>query len=202
MKFCVALISYWQSIGFDTSHWRKSNDGLYAIAHYEFIKILKPDIDTDINIQIKEYKSAELEQLLAGNFGDEPNNIDELRVQMIEKMNQICEYKIINEFYSDCLGTSKKFDCEPTTDQVNIAGLVSVAMAKMSGIPVEQDLKWKASGEQLCYPFAAEQIMKLGFDLHKHKTEKIEHFEKLRVYINDAARTEEEIKNVTWEMVL
>lgn len=201
MRFCIALISYWQSISFDTTNWRKSSDGLYALAHYEFIKLLKPDVDTDLNIQIKEYQSVELENALILSFGSEPSDINQLRLQMIEKMRLTCEYKIINEFYSDCLGELKRFDCE-LTDQSNIAGLVSVAMLMMSGTPVEEQLRWKSSDEPICHDFTVQQIMKLGLDLHKHKTEMITRFEQLRVYINDVIRTIDEIKAVTWDILI
>jgi hypothetical protein len=201
MKFCISKITNWSDIGFDTTNWRKSQDGLYAIVHYEYAKLLKPDIDTDMNIQIKEYQSADLENALVQGWGNEPSNIDQLRLQMIEKMRQTCEFKIINEFYSDCMGELKRFDCE-LTDQSNIAGLVSVAMLLLNGTPIEESLRWKSSDMPICINFLPQQIMKLGLDLHKHKTECILQFEKLRMYINDISRIYEEIKNITWDLVL
>jgi hypothetical protein len=66
MKFCIALVTYFNQIGFDTTDWRKSIDGTKAICHDEFIKVLVPGYLTDANITTYECPSDELEALLNG----------------------------------------------------------------------------------------------------------------------------------------
>ena len=64
MNFCIATIEHFESIGFDTTNWRKSIDGTKAIAHDRFIKILIPSYLTDVNITTYQYPSAELDTIL------------------------------------------------------------------------------------------------------------------------------------------
>lgn len=64
MKFCIATIAYFENIGFDTTDWRKSIDGLKAIAHDRFIKILVPNYLSDENIIVLQCPSAELDEIL------------------------------------------------------------------------------------------------------------------------------------------
>ena len=64
MNFCIAIIKYFESIGFDTTDWRKSVDGTKAIVHDRFIKILIPSYLTDKNITTYQYPSAELDNIL------------------------------------------------------------------------------------------------------------------------------------------
>ena len=65
MKFCIATLTYWESIGFDTTDWRKSIDGTKAIAHDRFIKILIPSYLSDPSITTLMCPSVELDALLA-----------------------------------------------------------------------------------------------------------------------------------------
>lgn len=64
MKFCIALVTYWQSVGFDTTNWRKSVDGTKAIVHEGYVKVLVPDYETNPNITIYNCPSTELDTLL------------------------------------------------------------------------------------------------------------------------------------------
>jgi hypothetical protein len=64
MNFCIGTVVYFNSIGFDTSIWRKSIDGTKTIVHAAFVKILIPDIENDTNLQIYMSPSAELKTLL------------------------------------------------------------------------------------------------------------------------------------------
>ena len=64
MNFCVATVEYFTSIGFDTEGWRTSTDGLQAIAHDRFIKVLLPSYKSDANIQTFVCPSDELDNLL------------------------------------------------------------------------------------------------------------------------------------------
>ena len=65
MNFCISTVAYFESLGFDTTEWRKSTDGTKAIAHDRFIKILVPNYSTDINIQTLVCPSDELDALLS-----------------------------------------------------------------------------------------------------------------------------------------
>ena len=66
MNFCISTIEYFNSLGFDTTDWRKSIDGTKAIAHDRFIKILIPEYLSDVNIVTLQCPSAELDTLLNG----------------------------------------------------------------------------------------------------------------------------------------
>jgi hypothetical protein len=127
----------------------------------------------------------------------EPIDINIIKQNKIQEMNSLCGYKIINEFYSTCLGENKRFDCE-LIDQSNIMGLVAKAQIILSNPLLEdKSLDWKASGELICYPFTIEQVVQLGMDLYNHKASLIKKFELLRVYINSLA-TIDEVNVVTW----
>ena len=40
MKFAIGDLEYFNSLGFNTEHWRKSVDGTKAMAHAEFVLAL------------------------------------------------------------------------------------------------------------------------------------------------------------------
>ena len=40
MKFSIATVEFWQSVGFDTTNWRKSIDGTKALVHDKFPQVL------------------------------------------------------------------------------------------------------------------------------------------------------------------
>jgi hypothetical protein len=64
MKFCIGTVEYFESIGFDTSDWRKSTDGTKVIAHENFVKILIPNPENDANLTIYNCPSDELNEIL------------------------------------------------------------------------------------------------------------------------------------------
>ena len=40
MEFAVAETSYFESLGFDTTHWRKSLDGTQSVVHFDTVQFL------------------------------------------------------------------------------------------------------------------------------------------------------------------
>ena len=70
MKFCIALITFWQAVGFDTEHWRTSNDGKKAMCHDRFARTLV-DVDTNPNVSVCDIDSDEFKQILADEFTEE-----------------------------------------------------------------------------------------------------------------------------------
>jgi hypothetical protein len=70
MKFCIALITFWQSIGFDTDHWRTSTDGTKAMCHDLFARTLV-DVDSNTNVETYYIDSEEFKQILADEFTEE-----------------------------------------------------------------------------------------------------------------------------------
>ena len=64
MKFCIATIAYWNLVGFDTEHWRQSNDGLKALVHDKFARTLVPNVDENENVQVYDIDSQEFRDLL------------------------------------------------------------------------------------------------------------------------------------------
>lgn len=58
MKFAIAELSYFDSLGYDTSNWRKSLDGSKAVVHYEFAMILCDESALDVyNHDDEEFKT-------------------------------------------------------------------------------------------------------------------------------------------------
>ena len=64
MNFCIATVEYFNSLGFDTTDWRKATDGTKAIAYDRFIKILVPEYLSDVNITTYQCPSNELDEVL------------------------------------------------------------------------------------------------------------------------------------------
>lgn len=52
MKFCIATVTYWESLGYNTLHWRKSIDKIKAIVHLEYGEILANNLENDENVII------------------------------------------------------------------------------------------------------------------------------------------------------
>lgn len=62
MRFCIANVEYFETVGFDTTDWRKSVDGTKAIVHYNYVKVLIPE--SDVNLTLYSYPSVELDTIL------------------------------------------------------------------------------------------------------------------------------------------
>ena len=61
MKFAIGDLEYFNSLGFNTEHWRKSVDGTKAMAHAEFVLAL-----ADKNqLEIYDIKGESFKTLLA-----------------------------------------------------------------------------------------------------------------------------------------
>lgn len=67
MKFCIATVAFWQSIGFDTEYWRTSTDGTKALCHSKFASTLV-NIDGNPNISTYDIDSEAFQQILADEF--------------------------------------------------------------------------------------------------------------------------------------
>ena len=52
MKFCIANTSYWESIGYNPIHWRKSINGAKALCHLEYGEILAKKLEDNENVKI------------------------------------------------------------------------------------------------------------------------------------------------------
>ena len=70
MKFSIATVAFWQSIGFDTTHWRKSIDGTKALVHDKFAMALV-SLD-DENIITLDVDSEEFKQIINEEFTEQP----------------------------------------------------------------------------------------------------------------------------------
>ena len=62
MRFAIASTEYFQSLGFNTEHWRKNLDGTEAVCHAEFALTLGNARDMDIY----EYDSEEFLERING----------------------------------------------------------------------------------------------------------------------------------------
>ena len=58
MKFAISNLSYYDSLGFNTEHWRKSVDGTKAMAHAEFVLTLADKNEIEIyDIQDEDFRA-------------------------------------------------------------------------------------------------------------------------------------------------
>ena len=58
MKFAIGDLEYFNSLGFNTEHWRKSVDGTKAMAHSEFVLTLADKNQLEIyDIQGESFKT-------------------------------------------------------------------------------------------------------------------------------------------------
>ena len=64
MKFCIANTSYWESIGYNPIHWRKSIDGTKALCHLEYGEILAKNLDDNPNVQIYDNTDKQFQAIL------------------------------------------------------------------------------------------------------------------------------------------
>lgn len=198
MKFCISTVKHWNEMGIDVSNCRRSLDNQKALVHYDLAKVYKPSIDTDFYVTTYEQNDVALAQELARGWLEDPATKEQLIMSKIEKLRLTCQYSIVNEFYSRCLGERKRFDCE-ITDQLNILGLVGKAQLMMiSPTLTDNIIEWKASGEPTCYPWTPQQVIQLGIDMYGHVSNNIKRFEELRMYVVDPRRTIEEIEAVDW----
>jgi len=157
---------------------------------------------------------------LAENFGNEveilnkwkeiyPNgkpetiNIESIRQSVISAMATQCEYKIVNEFYSDCLGESLHFGCKKDEDQQWIMGkffkaqLIKQSNPELADVALEA-LAWKNQVALQCFAFSPNQMIALGEDMETHLAEKKNRFYELRIWALDEVRTVEELENWVW----
>lgn len=153
------------------------------------IEVADKDVDYYLDIINKSY----------GEFGKVTviEDLEEIKKSKILEISAACENKIVNEFYSTCLGDNKKVDCT-RDDQNYIMGLVAKAQMIVGGISADKTLDWKVSGEPICYPWTPQQVFALGMDLFSHLTEKKKKYEALRMYI-DKLTDIEIIKLITWD---
>ena len=83
MKFVIALVSYLESLGYNTSSLRKSADGSKAIVHMQYAEILSKNLDTNANVTIYDRVNPDFQALLAsdewnGNVTGTPNSFGDL----------------------------------------------------------------------------------------------------------------------------
>ena len=70
MKFSIATIEFWQSVGFDTTNWRKSIDGNKALVHDKFASVLV-DLNNE-NVITLDVDSEEFKQIINEEFTERP----------------------------------------------------------------------------------------------------------------------------------
>ena len=70
MKFSIATIEFWQSVGFDVSNWRKSVDGIKALVHDKFASALV-DLNNE-NVITLDVDSEEFKQIINEEFTEQP----------------------------------------------------------------------------------------------------------------------------------
>ena len=48
MNFAIGNTEYYDSLGFDTTHWRKSLDGAQSVVHYDTVQFLADESEVAI----------------------------------------------------------------------------------------------------------------------------------------------------------
>lgn len=48
MNFAIGNTEYYDSLGFDTTHWRKSIDGIQSVVHYDTVQFLADESEITI----------------------------------------------------------------------------------------------------------------------------------------------------------
>ena len=48
MNFAIGNTEYYDSLGFDTTHWRKSLDGTQSVVHYDTVQFLADESEITI----------------------------------------------------------------------------------------------------------------------------------------------------------
>lgn len=64
MKFCIANTSYWESMGYNPIHWRKSTDETKALCHLEYGEILAKNLEDNPNVQIYDNTDSQFQAIL------------------------------------------------------------------------------------------------------------------------------------------
>lgn len=68
MKFCIAKVDFWESVGFNPYGWRKSSDETKAICHYKFAEKLVSNIEKNRNIDTYDIDNEEFNDILTKEF--------------------------------------------------------------------------------------------------------------------------------------
>ena len=76
MKFVYGLASYLESVGFDTTHFRRSEDGLFVICHDKYVEKLV-SVNGNPNLKVYDSESEEFKNLIADQFTPKPEVIYE-----------------------------------------------------------------------------------------------------------------------------
>lgn len=126
-----------------------------------------------------------------------------LQDKVIRDMSVTCRTKIINEFYSECLGLKKRFDCDPI-DQSRIIGYYFMAKGIISLDPTkldkpDQNLKWKSSDDDACFAFSPSQVIKLGEDMQAHITDHTDRYNELKMWAKSKNPNDQVLNTWTWE---
>ena len=89
MKFSIATIEFWQSVGFDVSNWRKSIDGTKALCHTKYGIALAGQYPDDIKTFDRD--SEEFKLIMELEFGEDFEEIESEVAYSIEEFPQLIE---------------------------------------------------------------------------------------------------------------
>lgn len=67
MKFCIATVAYWESVGFNPIDWRTSTDGLKAMCHEKFARTLV-NIKDNEHVTTYDIDSEEFVRIIENEF--------------------------------------------------------------------------------------------------------------------------------------
>ncbi|MFD2829246.1 hypothetical protein [Corticicoccus populi] len=69
MKYSIGKLLYFNELGFNTEHWRKSLNGEYAVVHYDTVKFV---VDKD-RLELYNHNSEEFIRLMNSSEWSEEN---------------------------------------------------------------------------------------------------------------------------------
>ena len=77
MKFVYGPKELFDSVGFDTTHWRTSESGTHVLVHLQFAETLIPDLDNRKIFRVYDYQSDEFEDLIQEEFTPKPEPLED-----------------------------------------------------------------------------------------------------------------------------
>lgn len=128
-------------------------------------------------------------------------SLQQVQSSKIAQMQDFYNQTIYNTFPSTAWDgtTVETYACD-VVSQSRINGEVTVAIAVKQGYSTET-LSWKNVNQPQCVTWTADQMIKLGTDLHKFVTSQTDYLEALTVYINSLT-TIDAVNAVTWGMTI
>jgi hypothetical protein len=176
-----------QITGISIEGWIQIDEGVgdkYAHAQGNYFPKDKGLIDSNgkYNYKLTDGKVTE-------RTSEEKINLDEVKQNKINELNQKCNEIITNGFYSNADGTNKLYDFE-LENQIN---LLSLKQQAVNGNVISYYAKCES-----CHSYTSEQFLQLAMDAENFKFNTIEKYKLLKTYV-ESLNSINEINSITWD---